>query len=87
MSQKIEKIYTVVGMTLPASFTLFHQNDHCWAKSGLTNEQFKQLFEWAKKDDRFWKDHLITAVVECDKLGVHDSPVNGIVKSIQITPP
>ena len=82
----MEKLYTVVGMTLPASFTLFDTDDHCWAKSGLTDEHFKELFNRAKNEDRFWKDHLVTAMVECDDLGVHNSPINGVVKQIFITP-
>lgn len=78
-----EKYYKVVGMSAPKSLTLFEQNDHCWAKSGLTDEKYNQLFNWAKNDEGFWKQE-ITALVECDGFGVHGSPINGIVLSIDI---
>lgn len=81
--KKQSGIFKVVGLSAPASFTLFHENDHCWAKSGLLEGKYKELFNWAKTDDGFWKQE-VTAVVECDGFGVHGSPINGVVTEIYI---
>jgi hypothetical protein len=82
MSKKT-RLYKVVGLSAPASFTLFHENDHCWAKSGLPKDRYNELFKWAKTDDDFWKQD-ITAVVECEGFGVHGSPINGVVIEVKI---
>lgn len=76
-------IYKLVGMSAPKSFTLFESNDHCWAKDGLPNGQYEALFNKAKNEDNFWKQE-ITATVECEGTGVHNSPINGHVKEIFI---
>lgn len=81
--EKTTGTFKVVGLSAPKSFTLFHENDHCWAKSGLPDDRYKELFKWAKADDDFWKQD-ITAVVECDGFGVHGAPINGIVISVNI---
>lgn len=64
--------YKVVGMSAPKSFTLFESNDHCWAKDGLPEGQYKALFT------------EITATVECESKGIHNSPINGMVKEVFI---
>lgn len=75
--------YKVVGMSAPKSFTLFESNDHCWAKDGLPDGQYKALFKKAKDTDDFWKQEIV-ATVECEATGVHNSPINGIVKEVFI---
>lgn len=75
--------YKVVGMSAPKSFTLFESNDHCWAKDGLPDGQYEALFRKAKGSYDFWKQE-ITATVECEATGVHNSPINGVVKEIFI---
>lgn len=81
--QKRTGTFKVVGLSAPASFTLYESDDHCWAKSGLPEEKYKELFNMAKKDDNFWKQDVI-ATVEYDDLGVHNSPINGIVINVTI---
>lgn len=80
---KYQGKFKVVGLSAPASFTLFHENDHCWAKSGLTEGMYNDLFNWAKNDDSFWQQKVI-ATVEHDGLGVHGAPINGVVIEITI---
>jgi hypothetical protein len=75
--------YKVVGMSAPKSFTLFETNDHCWAKDGLPNRYYESLFKKAKETEDFWKQEII-ATVECEETGVHNSPINGIVKEVFI---
>jgi hypothetical protein len=75
--------YKVVGMSAPRSFTLFESNDHCWAKDGLSDGHYEALFKRAKNEDNFWKQE-ITSTVECEGTGVHNSPINGLVKEIFI---
>lgn len=73
----------VVGLSAPKSFTLFESNDHCWAKDGLPDGYYEELFKEAKDSDTFWKQE-VTATVECEGTGVHNSPINGFVKEIFI---
>jgi hypothetical protein len=75
--------YKVCGLSAPKSFTLFESNDHCWAKDGLPDGQYETLFKKAKGTDNFWKQEII-ASVECDETGVHNSPINGVVKEVFI---
>lgn len=79
----MELTFTVVGMSAPKSFTLYESDDHCWAKDGLPDGYYESLFKEAKGSDTFWKQK-ITATVECDGTGVHNSPINGVVKEIFI---
>jgi hypothetical protein len=79
----MQKNYTVVGMSAPKSFTFYEQDDHCWAIDGLPNGYYETLFKQAKESDTFWKQK-ITATVECEGSGVHNSPINGVVKEIFI---
>lgn len=79
----MQRIYKVEGMSAPKSFTLFEQNDHCWATDGLPEGHYEALFKKAKSEDDFWKQQ-IRANVECDGFGVHNSPINGVVKEIFI---
>jgi hypothetical protein len=79
----MESKYKVVGMSAPKSFTLYEQNDHCWAKDGLPKGYYESLFKKAKETDSFWKQE-ITATVEHDGKGVNNSPINGVVKEVFI---
>lgn len=79
----MENKFKVVGMSAPKSFTLYEQNDHCWAKDGLPEGHYESLFKKAKETDNFWKQE-ITATVEHDGKGVHNSPINGVVKEVFI---
>lgn len=75
--------YKVVGMSAPKSFTLYESNDHCWATDGLPEGYYEILFIRAKNTHDFWKQE-ITDTVECEGTGVHNSPINGVVKEIFI---
>lgn len=79
----MEYNYKVVGLSAPKSFTLYESNDHCWAKDGLPEGYYESLFKKAKGSDTFWKQEII-ATVECDGTGVHNSPINGVVKEVFI---
>lgn len=75
--------YKVVGMSAPKSFTLYESDDHCWATDGLPAGYYEALFKKAKDTDDFWKQE-ITATVECEGTGLHNAPINGVVKGIFI---
>ena len=77
------KTFKVVGLTRPASFTLYEQNDHCWAKSGLDGKEFDELFRKADNTDDFWKQD-VTATVECDGVCLHGAPINGVVTQVSV---
>ena len=79
----MESNYKVVGLSAPKSFTLFESNDHCWAKDGLPEGYYEALFKEAKGSDTFWKQE-ITATVEHEGKGVHNAPINGVVKEVFI---
>lgn len=80
---KQSRQFKVVGLSAPKSFTLYEENDHCWATNGLPDGKYEELFKWAKNDDGFWKQN-ITAIVECDGFGLHGAPINGTVVDINI---
>jgi len=79
----MESTFIVCGMTAPGSFTLYEENDHYWAKNGLPEGYYESLLKTAKDTDGFWKQE-IKATVEYEGNGVHNSPINGIVKEIFI---
>ncbi len=76
--------FKVVGMSSPRSFTCRTQDGSIfWAKSGISEEKYVELFKWAKSDDDFWKQK-ISGVIEYESMGVNSTPINGILKSIEI---
>jgi hypothetical protein len=74
----------VRGMSAPMSFTCEDSvESNFWVKSGLPEDQYKKLFDKAKSEDSFWKQE-ITAAVEGDGFGLHNSVINGIATAIFI---
>ena len=73
------------GLSAPKSFTcqtMDAKQDIFWAKTNMTDERYKALFNWAKNTDDFWKSKWI-AVIEHDGLYEDGTPKNPIVLSIK----
>jgi hypothetical protein len=49
----------------------------------LPEGYYESLFKQAKGSDTFWKQD-VTAIVECEGVGLHNSPINGVVKEVFI---
>ena len=80
----MENKFKVVGMSAPRMFTCHSSTGEIfWAKNGLSEEKYKELFKWAKNDDGFWKQK-IRGLIEYENLGVGETPINGTLKSIEI---
>jgi hypothetical protein len=53
-----------------------------WPKIDMTQDRFNALFDWAKKDDGFWK---LKWIAEIDHEGLYEdgTPINPVVKAIR----
>lgn len=77
--------FHLVGLSAPLSGTLelMDTDKHTfWAPFAFTKAKFKELFNWAKNDDNFWKAFWI-ANVEHDGLNEDGTPKNPKIISIE----
>lgn len=77
--------FKIVGMSTPRSFACHTDNGSIfWAKSGLSEEKYKELFKWAKADDDFWKQQINGTISFESISNVDGVPINGVLESIEI---
>jgi len=69
--------YRLRGISNPKSGTLelLSSDKHTfWATFDMPKDRYDALFNWAKSDDCFWKDHAWIAVVEHEKIAEDGCP-------------
>jgi len=77
--------FLLKGLSAPKSFTCYTMNGKesiFWAKTNMTDERYKALFNWAKNTDDFWKGKWI-AEIEHDGFYEDETPKNPIVLAVR----
>lgn len=85
MFGKRKSDFLLKGLSAPKSFTCYTMDGKetiFWAKTNMTDERYKALFNWAKNSDDFWKGKWI-AEIEHEGLYEDGTPRNPIVLSVR----
>lgn len=75
--------YELRGLSAPKKFTCYHKGLLFWADTNMSDLKYKELFNWAKHTDDFWKKPGWMAVIEHDGYFEDGTPIKPIVIEIK----